>query len=143
MYLYIKHAFLQYLKQFRTVGKRWKQERFWYNILTCRDNFESNEAKWCILTPFETYARRLLGDSTVLPTLFIFIENFNVLFFSFFQMKCRPGPTGPIGATPVGVFNIIFRKNNNNRARWLTVFISLLYVNVNKKNSIENKNNLL
>jgi len=49
----------------------------------------------------ETYARRLLGDSIVLPTPFMFIENLDVLFFSFFEMKCRPGPTGPIGATPV------------------------------------------
>ena len=89
--------------------KTWKQGRlrvqydtFWYDILTCRENFESNyEAKWCILTPFETYARRLLGDSIVLPTPFMCIENLDVLYFSFFEMKCRPGPTGPIGATPV------------------------------------------
>ena len=46
----------------------------------------------------ETYARRLLGDSIVLPTRFIFIENVDVLFF---EMKCWPGPTGAIGATPV------------------------------------------
>jgi len=31
-----------------------------YVILTCRENLESNEAKWCILTLCETYARRHL-----------------------------------------------------------------------------------
>ena len=35
------------------------------------------------------------------PPPFIFIENVDVLFFSFFEMKCRPGPTGPVGAKPV------------------------------------------
>jgi len=29
-------------------------DTFLYNILTCRQNFENNEAKWCILTLFET-----------------------------------------------------------------------------------------
>ena len=37
----------------------------WYEILTCRENVESNEAKWCILTLFETYARRLLAGSAI------------------------------------------------------------------------------
>ena len=78
-------------------------DTFLYDILTCRENVESNEAKWCSLTRFETYARRLLGDSTVLSTTFLFIEHLDVLFFSLFEMKCRPGPTGPIGATLVMV----------------------------------------
>ena len=37
--------------------KTWKHGRLrvqydtlWYDILTCRDNFESNEVKWCLLT---------------------------------------------------------------------------------------------
>ena len=65
--------------------KTWKQGRlrvqcdtFWYDILTCREHFESNEAKWCNLTLFETNARILLGDSIVLPTPFIFIKNLDV-----------------------------------------------------------------
>jgi len=33
--------------------------------LTCREKIESNESKWCILTLFEPYARRLLGFSLV------------------------------------------------------------------------------
>ena len=33
----------------------------WYHILTSNTFFKSNEAKWCILTLCETYARRLLG----------------------------------------------------------------------------------
>jgi len=32
-----------------------------YDVLTCRENFESSKAKWCILTLFVTYARRLYG----------------------------------------------------------------------------------
>ena len=36
-----------------------------YEILTCRENFESNEAKCCILTLFKTYARRLLAGSAI------------------------------------------------------------------------------
>jgi len=31
-----------------------------YDILKCRDNFESKEAQLCILTLFETYAQRIL-----------------------------------------------------------------------------------
>jgi len=48
---------------------------------------ESNEAKWCILTLFETYARRHLGDPIVLstpPPPSIFIANVDVLFFIIF-----------------------------------------------------------
>ena len=34
-----------------------------YNILTCRDNFENNEAEVCILTRFETYEKQnVLSD---------------------------------------------------------------------------------
>jgi len=40
-------------------------DAIWYDILTCRENFESNKAKWCILTLFEAYARRLLGWSAI------------------------------------------------------------------------------
>ena len=76
--------------------------RFDTIFLLFREKNESNEAKWCILTLFETNARRVLGDSIVLATPFISIENSGVLFFSFFEMRGRPGPTGPIGATPVG-----------------------------------------
>ena len=32
-----------------------------YDVLTCRENFESSKAKWCILTLFVTYARQQLG----------------------------------------------------------------------------------
>ena len=67
--------------------KTWKQrplrvqyDTFLYDILTFRENFESNEAKWYILTLFETYARRLLGDSIVLHIPLIFIENVDVYF---------------------------------------------------------------
>ena len=63
---------------------RVQYDTFLYDMLTCRQHFESTEAKWCILTLFETYARRLLGDSIVLPTPSIFIENLDVLFFTFF-----------------------------------------------------------
>ena len=108
--MYLKHAFLWYLwcliwnsrkmiKHMKKQGRlRVQYDTFWYDILTCREHFESNEAKWCILTLFETYARRLLGDSIVLPTPFISIENLDVFFF---YKKCRPGPAGSIGATPV------------------------------------------
>ena len=30
----------------------------WYDVMTCREKFESSKAKWCILTLFATYARR-------------------------------------------------------------------------------------
>ena len=61
-------------------------DKFLYDMLTCRDHFESNEAKWFILTLFETYARRLLADPIVIPPPrpLIFIANLDVLFFSFF-----------------------------------------------------------
>jgi len=29
-------------------------DAIWYDILTCRDNFESNESKWYILSLFGT-----------------------------------------------------------------------------------------
>jgi len=29
-------------------------DAIWYDILTCREIFESNESKWCILTLVET-----------------------------------------------------------------------------------------
>ena len=61
--MYLMHALPRYLKRVGTVGKIWKHENkdackfvnacnmtFWYDILTWRDKFESNEAKWCILT---------------------------------------------------------------------------------------------
>ena len=57
-----------------------------------------NGAFWCC------YARRLVVDPIVLPTRpnpSFFITSLDVLFFSFFEMKCRPGSTGPIEATPV------------------------------------------
>ena len=40
-------------------GKMVPSAAIWYDILTCRENFESNEAEWCILTLFETYAPRI------------------------------------------------------------------------------------
>ena len=50
-------------------------------------------------------ARRLLRDPIVLPTdphpPCIFFTHLDVWFFSLFEMKCRPGSTGPIGTTPV------------------------------------------
>ena len=64
------------------------------NILTCSEHFESNEGKWCILTLLETYTSRLIWIREC-----YFIANFDFLFFSFLEMKCRPGPTGTIGAT--------------------------------------------
>ena len=73
------------------------QRKFWFW-------YESSEVKWCILTLFVTYARRLLGireGITPLPHPFIVIAKMDFLFFSFFEMKSRPGPTGSIGATPV------------------------------------------
>ena len=107
--------YMFWLNQSRSeVGQRGMQRKFqkqwiqmvhsaaiWYDISTC-STFESNESKWCILTRFETYARRVLGIREcypIPPSPSLFIANLDVLFFSFFEMKCRPGPTGPIGAT--------------------------------------------
>ena len=39
----------------------------WYNVLICKENVESSMTKWCILTLFETYARRLLGGICLGP----------------------------------------------------------------------------
>ena len=33
----------------------------WYDIVTCRENFESSKAKRCILTHFVTHTQQLLG----------------------------------------------------------------------------------
>ena len=58
----------------------------WYDILSCRDNFESSETKWCILTLFVTYARQLLGireGITPIP-LSCFIAKLDYLFFLIF-----------------------------------------------------------
>ena len=78
-----------------------------YDISTCRENFGNKEAKWCILTLFETYTWRLIGTalapgSLVLPPPHsIFIANLDIFSSLFFEMKCRLSPTGTIGATPV------------------------------------------
>ena len=71
--------------------KTWKQGllrlqyiTFWYDILTCIEKIKSNEAKWCILTLFETYALRPLWDSIVLPTPFIFYRKFGRFLFLIF-----------------------------------------------------------
>ena len=42
----------------------------------------------------------MLDDILPTPPLNFYCK-LDVLFFSFFEMKCRPGPTGPIRATPV------------------------------------------
>ena len=52
-----------------------------YDILKCREKIESKEAQLCILTLFETYARRILGSGRPLDP--------------------RVLPPGPIEATPV------------------------------------------
>ena len=78
-----------------------------YDISTCRENFGNKEAKWCILTLFETYTWRLIGtalapgSTSVTSSPFNFYRKFGHFFFSFFEMKCRLSPTGTIGATPV------------------------------------------
>ena len=68
-----ERVFCHYLKRyFGTAKKIWKQGQYmlhyaaiWYALLTCKENCESNEAQWCILTVFETCARRLLGGSAI------------------------------------------------------------------------------
>ena len=92
--MYLKHAFLRYLKRFGPVAKRWKHENkdahacnmasFDTVLRLAEKKIESNGAKWWILTLFESYARRLLGDSIVLLTPFIFIESLDVLFVLIF-----------------------------------------------------------
>ena len=54
----------------------------WYDILSCREKFESREAKWCIVT----YGRRRLGireGITPRPPSF-FIAKMDFYFFSQF-----------------------------------------------------------
>ena len=109
-------AFCHYLVRYLDLQNIWKQwiqmvhsAAIWYDISTCR-TFESNESKWCILTRFETYARRVLGIREcypIPPSPSLFIANLDVLFFSFLDMKSRPGPTGPIGATLVTTITCI------------------------------------
>ena len=49
--MYLKHALLRCLKRFGTVGKgkqgrsRVQYDTFLYDIMTCMENFESDEAK--------------------------------------------------------------------------------------------------
>ena len=122
--MYLKHALSRYLKRFGTLGKIWKHGRlrvqydtFWYDILTCSCNFENNEAKWCILTLFETYARRLLGDSIVLP--FIVID--------FCKWSVGPGLLGLLGATPVNTVHGVYLEDTwHPSVSWYGIFIILL-----------------
>ena len=59
-------------------------DAIWYDILTCWEKNESNAAKWCILTLFESNVRRHLGiqDTHHPPSFFI------AFFFSSYEMKC-------------------------------------------------------
>ena len=63
--------------------------KFW----NCRENFE----------------KRLSVRATAPPQpLQFLLQIWTFYLISFFEMKCRPGPTGPIGATPVPVFVCAF-----------------------------------
>jgi len=71
--MYLTHALFETIWNCTKHMKTWKQGRLrvqcdtlWYDILTCRENFESNEAKWCILT--------LLCSSTYSATFSHFLE---------------------------------------------------------------------
>ena len=84
--MYLKHV-LRYLKRFGTVGQIWKHEN--------KDAYACNMTRFYTIFWFaekmlkamklngETYARRLLGDSIVLPPLH-FYWKFGIFIFLIF-----------------------------------------------------------
>ena len=108
--------------------KTWKQGRLhvqydtlWYDILTCREKIERNEAKWCILTFLCSMTFRgsdsaterneakwcLLttfrgSDSATDPIPLQFLLQMLTFYFShYLRWSVYVRSTGPIGATPV------------------------------------------
>ena len=63
--------------------KRVQYDTFWYDILTCKENFESNEASDAFWDYCSTSFRGF--DSATTP--YIFIENLDVFIFLMFWDK--------------------------------------------------------